>query len=292
MRPQRRRRDASPGVTTLAVPILRDDGIVAAIGVAAPTERAEPALASADTRRAPTGRHRLQARWDEGAPRLTALVHPTQYLSRYDIGTSRDLTIAALRPMLRIVDAFEALGSRFRSTTRICPSATRSTGRRWRPSSVVASGTWSSSARSVALPVTKARLREFDERAHLEAAAAPGFRLLLQGPEPSTARAVCRSACGPRAARRVPQPAARAHLRRFGLLDEMYERYTLEFLRVTGRAPACRSASSRTTRRCPIDRRGVARRLRRSGAASPLPRPRRSSDRLPVDSPTSSRTAG
>jgi DNA-binding IclR family transcriptional regulator len=32
--------ESFPGATTLAVPVLRDDGIVAAVGVTAPTERA------------------------------------------------------------------------------------------------------------------------------------------------------------------------------------------------------------------------------------------------------------
>jgi hypothetical protein len=79
------------------------------------------------------------------------------------------------------------------------------------------------------------RLCEHDERAHLEAAAAPGFVFYFKGP---TARdGSCLSFClwdsraEARAAAGGPQ-----HLEAITLLDEMYERYTLEFLRVTGRA--------------------------------------------------------
>jgi hypothetical protein len=79
----------------------------------------------------------------------------------------------------------------------------------------------------------EARLAEYDERAHLEAAAAPGFVHYFKGPTASdgtclsfciwTSRAEARAAAG--------RPD---HLEAISLLDEMYERYTLEFLRVTG----------------------------------------------------------
>lgn len=80
----------------------------------------------------------------------------------------------------------------------------------------------------------EARLSEYDERAHLEAAEAPGFVHYFKGPTASdgtclsfclwTSRAEARAAAG--------RPD---HLEAITLLDEMYERYTLEFLRVTGR---------------------------------------------------------
>ena len=81
------------------------------------------------------------------------------------------------------------------------------------------------------------RLAEYDERAHLEAAGAPGFVHYFKGPVAGdgtclsfclwTSRAEARAASG--------RPD---HLEAITLLDEMYERYTLEFLRVTGRGGA------------------------------------------------------
>ncbi len=78
------------------------------------------------------------------------------------------------------------------------------------------------------------RLAEIDERAHLEAAEAPGFVHYFKGPTASdrtclsfclwTSRAEARAAAG--------RPD---HVTAVALLDEMYERYTLEFIRVTGR---------------------------------------------------------
>jgi hypothetical protein len=81
----------------------------------------------------------------------------------------------------------------------------------------------------------EARLTEFDDRAHEEAAGAPGFVHYFKGPRADdgsclsfciwTSRAEARAAAGrPR------------HIEAVSLLDEMYERYTLEFLRITGRA--------------------------------------------------------
>ena len=81
------------------------------------------------------------------------------------------------------------------------------------------------------------RLAEFDDRAHDDAASAPGFIHYFKGPAASdrsclsfclwTSRAEARAAAG--------RPA---HLEATSVLGEMYERYTLEFLRVTGRAGA------------------------------------------------------
>ncbi|HUP54221.1 MAG TPA: hypothetical protein VM408_01840 [Methylomirabilota bacterium] len=81
------------------------------------------------------------------------------------------------------------------------------------------------------------RLAEFDDQAHLDAAASPGFVHYFKGPAASdrsclsfcmwTSRAEARAAAG--------RPA---HIEAVSVLGEMYERYTLEFLRVTGRAGA------------------------------------------------------
>ncbi len=88
--------------------------------------------------------------------------------------------------------------------------------------------------RSVRRPdADEARLVEFDERAHAEAAAAPGFVHYFKGPcaiDGSclsfclwTSRAEARAAAG-----------GPNHVQAVTLLHEMYERYTLEFLRVRG----------------------------------------------------------
>ena len=81
------------------------------------------------------------------------------------------------------------------------------------------------------------RLAEFDDLAHHDAASAPGFVHYFKGPAASdrsclsfcmwTSRAEARAAAG--------RPA---HIQAMSVLNEMYERYTLEFLRVTGRAGA------------------------------------------------------
>ncbi len=78
------------------------------------------------------------------------------------------------------------------------------------------------------------RLIEFDERAHLEAQSSPGFVHYFRGPAEAdrsclsfclwTSRAEARAASG--------RPA---HIEAISVINEMYERYTLEFLRVTGR---------------------------------------------------------
>lgn len=76
------------------------------------------------------------------------------------------------------------------------------------------------------------RLTMYDERAHLEAAAAPGFVHYFKGPAAGdgsclsfclwTSRAEARAAAG--------RPD---HVEAVSLLNEMYEAYTLEFLRVS-----------------------------------------------------------
>jgi hypothetical protein len=78
------------------------------------------------------------------------------------------------------------------------------------------------------------RLTAFDDRAHLEAESAPGFVHYFRGPSASdrsclsfclwTSRAEARSAAG--------RPN---HIEAVSVIEEMYEAYTLEFLRVTGR---------------------------------------------------------
>jgi hypothetical protein len=76
------------------------------------------------------------------------------------------------------------------------------------------------------------RLCAFDERAHAEAAAAPGFVHYFKGPTSSDGS--CLSFClwdsrsHARSASGLP-----AHREAVTLISEMYERYTLEFLRVS-----------------------------------------------------------
>ncbi|HET9345805.1 MAG TPA: hypothetical protein VFO05_08885 [Candidatus Limnocylindrales bacterium] len=79
----------------------------------------------------------------------------------------------------------------------------------------------------------EALLTEFDDLAHAEAASSPGFVHYQKGPCATdrsclsfclwTSRAEARAAAG--------RPD---HVAAVGLLDQMYERYTLEFLRVRG----------------------------------------------------------
>lgn len=83
----------------------------------------------------------------------------------------------------------------------------------------------------------EARLTGFDDAAHHEAQASPGFVHYFKGPAASdrsclsfclwTSRAEARAAAG--------RPA---HVAAISVLNEMYEAYTLEFLRVTGTAGA------------------------------------------------------
>jgi len=88
--------------------------------------------------------------------------------------------------------------------------------------------------RSIRRPdADEARLVEFDERAHVEAAAAPGYVHYFKGPCATdgtclsfclwTSRAEARAAAG-----------GPNHMHAVTLLHEMYESYTLEFLRVRG----------------------------------------------------------
>ncbi len=79
----------------------------------------------------------------------------------------------------------------------------------------------------------EARLTEFDDRAHHEAEGAPGFVHYFKGPAMSDRS--CLSFCmwtsraDARAASAGPE-----HRAAVSVLGEMYEAYTLEFLRVTG----------------------------------------------------------
>jgi hypothetical protein len=80
------------------------------------------------------------------------------------------------------------------------------------------------------------RLRAYDDRAHAEAASSPGFVFYFKGPAAPdrsclsfclwTSRAEARDAAG--------RPA---HREAVTVLHEMYESYTLEFLRVQRREP-------------------------------------------------------
>ncbi len=77
----------------------------------------------------------------------------------------------------------------------------------------------------------EARLCEFDERAHLEAASVPGFVHYFRGP--TAADRSCVSFCLwlSRADARVASGLP-GHREAVSLIQEMYDRYTLEFLRV------------------------------------------------------------
>jgi hypothetical protein len=75
------------------------------------------------------------------------------------------------------------------------------------------------------------RLNAFDEAAHREAAGAPGFVHYFKGPAANDGS--CLSFCFWQSRAEARAAAARpAHLEAVTLLDEMYERYTLEFHRV------------------------------------------------------------
>jgi hypothetical protein len=77
----------------------------------------------------------------------------------------------------------------------------------------------------------EAKLDEYDERAHLEAAASPGFIHYLKGPRSGDGS--CMSFClwqsraDARAAAGKPH-----HIQAVSLLDQMYETYALEYLAV------------------------------------------------------------
>jgi hypothetical protein len=79
------------------------------------------------------------------------------------------------------------------------------------------------------------RLNAYDEMAHQEAAAAPGFVHYFKGP--AGADGACLSFCLwlSRAEARTAA-AGSAHRRAVELLNEMYQSYALEFLRVTRHA--------------------------------------------------------
>lgn len=92
--------------------------------------------------------------------------------------------------------------------------------------------------RSIRRPeADEVRLAEFDDRAHHEAESSAGFVHYFKGPAAAdgsclsfclwTSRAEARAASG--------RPA---HIEAVSVIGEMYERYTLEFHRVTGRAGA------------------------------------------------------
>jgi hypothetical protein len=79
------------------------------------------------------------------------------------------------------------------------------------------------------------RLTEFDEAAHLEASSAPGFVHYFKGPLASDRS--CLSFCmwTERSHARAASGRPR-HIEAVSVIGEMYERYTLEFMRVTARA--------------------------------------------------------
>jgi hypothetical protein len=79
--------------------------------------------------------------------------------------------------------------------------------------------------------VDEARLDAYDEAAHQEAAASPGFIHYLKGPR--AADGTCMSFCLWQSRAEARAAAGKPlHVRAVSLLDEMYESYTLEYLRV------------------------------------------------------------
>ncbi|MFL5778496.1 MAG: hypothetical protein ACJ761_06095 [Chloroflexota bacterium] len=89
------------------------------------------------------------------------------------------------------------------------------------------------------LDADEALLCEYDERAHLEAAASPGFVHYFKGPTQPDGS--CLSFCLWTSQAEARAAAARpAHRDAVGLLNQMYAAYNLEFLRVqksTAKAP-------------------------------------------------------
>jgi hypothetical protein len=79
------------------------------------------------------------------------------------------------------------------------------------------------------------RLTEYDERAHIEASTAPGFVFYFKGPAAPdrTCLSFCLWTSRPEARAASGRPS---HVEAVSLLNEMYESYALEFVRVTGRA--------------------------------------------------------
>ena len=90
--------------------------------------------------------------------------------------------------------------------------------------------------RSVRRPdADEERLYAFDEAAHLEAAGAPGFVHYFKGP--AAADGSCLSFCLWQTRADARAAAGRPdHVRAVSLIAEMYERYTLEFHRVSREA--------------------------------------------------------
>jgi hypothetical protein len=81
----------------------------------------------------------------------------------------------------------------------------------------------------------EARLTIYDDRAHAEAAGAPGFVHYFKGP--AAADSSCLSFCLWTSRAEARAAAGRPdHIEAVALIAEMYELYTLEFLRVTGRS--------------------------------------------------------
>ncbi|CAN5620431.1 hypothetical protein BH20CHL7_BH20CHL7_02050 [soil metagenome] len=79
------------------------------------------------------------------------------------------------------------------------------------------------------------RLTEYDDRAHQEAASAPGFVHYFKGP--AAADRSCLSFCIWDSRGHARAAAGRPHhVQAVSLINEMYESYTLEFLRIKGRA--------------------------------------------------------
>ena len=77
------------------------------------------------------------------------------------------------------------------------------------------------------------RLFEIDERAHQEAATSRGFVFYYKGP--LAVDRTCLSFCMWTSRAEARAAAGRPdHITAVSVLDEMYERYTLEFVRVTG----------------------------------------------------------
>jgi hypothetical protein len=77
----------------------------------------------------------------------------------------------------------------------------------------------------------EARLDAYDEAAHQEAAASPGFVHYLKGPR--AADGTCMSFCLWQSRAEARAAAAKPdHVRAVSLLGEMYESYTLEFVHV------------------------------------------------------------
>ncbi|HEY7589815.1 MAG TPA: hypothetical protein VH723_02410 [Candidatus Limnocylindrales bacterium] len=111
-------------------------------------------------------------------------------------------------------------------------------------------------------------LNRMDEAAHAEVTAAPGFVHYFKGP--LTARRECLSFClwdGRSEARRAA--GGPAHVAAIGIIGETYERYTLEFLRVT------KGPGEAAFRFEPWDRpvHGQAGRMTWAGKPAALPRP-------------------